>query len=62
LSATQILTLLNKVFVLRVARAQETLAIPALPPEPSSLVGRLKKPGVIVLVLILLIALLWLVM
>ena len=58
LSATQILTLLNKVFVLRVARAQETLAIPALPPEPSSLVGRLKKPGVIVLVLILLIALL----
>ncbi|QFG76450.1 flagella biosynthesis regulator Flk [Raoultella planticola] len=43
LSATQILTLLNKVFVLRVARAQETLVIPALPPEPASLAGRLKS-------------------
>jgi hypothetical protein len=62
LSATQILTLLNKIFVLRVARAQDTLAIPALPPEPSSLARRLKKPGVIVLVLMLLLALLWLVM
>jgi hypothetical protein len=44
LSATQILTLLNKVFVLRVARAQDA-GHPALPPEPSSLARRLKKPG-----------------
>ncbi|HHG8772398.1 TPA: flagella biosynthesis regulator Flk [Raoultella planticola] len=62
LSATQVLTLLNKVFVLRVARAQETLAIPALQPEPSSLPARFNKPWVILLAAIVLLGLLWLAM
>lgn len=35
LSPAQILALLNKVFVLRVARAQETLAIPQEEPAPT---------------------------
>lgn len=59
LSASQILTLLNKVFVLRVARAQETLAIPSLQTEATPLSARLKKPWLILLALAAL-ALIWL--
>ena len=62
LSSTQVLTLLNKIFVLRVARAQETLAIPPLPPEPASLIERLKKPWLILLTALVLLGLVWLLM
>ncbi|VTM21691.1 flagella biosynthesis regulator [Raoultella terrigena] len=59
LSSSQILTLLNKVFVLRVARAQETLAIPSLQTEATPLSARLKKPWLILLALAALV-LIWL--
>jgi hypothetical protein len=60
LSAAQLLTLLNKIFVLRVARAQETLAIPPVQAPPASPWLVLKKPWVIVAAIVVL-ALLWLV-
>ena len=61
LSAAQLLTLLNKIFVLRVARAQETLAIPPVQAPPASPWLVLKKPWVIALAAIVVLALLWLV-
>lgn len=61
LSAAQLLTLLNKIFVLRVARAQETLAIPPVQAPPASPWLVLKKPWVIALAVIVVLALLWLV-
>ena len=60
LSAAQLLTLLNKIFVLRVARAQETLVIPPVQAPPSSLRLACKKPWVITLTLIVVFGLLWL--
>lgn len=60
LSAAQLLTLLNKIFVLRVARAQETLVIPPVQATPSSLRLACKKPWVIALTLIVVFGLLWL--
>lgn len=62
LSSTQVLALLNKIFVLRVARAQETLAIPPLPPEPASHMERLKKPWMILLAVLVVLGLIWLLM
>lgn len=61
LSAAQLLTLLNKIFVLRVARALETLAIPPVQAPPASPWLVLKKPWVIALAVIVVLALLWLV-
>ncbi|WP_163276786.1 flagella biosynthesis regulator Flk [Klebsiella aerogenes] len=60
LSPAQLLMLLNKIVVLRVARAQETLAIPAVQAPPSSPWLVFKKPWVIVLTLIVVLGLLWL--
>ncbi|TLV16129.1 flagella biosynthesis regulator Flk [Klebsiella indica] len=62
LSAAQLLTLLNKIFVLRVARAQETLTIPPVQSPPASPRRVFKKPWVIALTLIVLLILLWLMM
>ena len=58
LSPAQILALLNKVFVLRVARAQETLAIPQEEPAPRR--AWAAKPWQLALGAVVLLLVLWL--
>ena len=58
LSPAQILALLNKVFVLRVARAQETLAIPQ--EEPVTRRTWAAKPWQLALGAVVLLLVLWL--
>jgi hypothetical protein len=62
LTSPQVLTLLNKVFALRVARAQATLLISPVEPTPVSQAVYSKKAWAIAIAILVAIILLWLVL
>ncbi|MEQ0079531.1 flagella biosynthesis regulator Flk [Klebsiella sp. JN_Kp120] len=62
LTSPQVLTLLNKVFALRVARAQATMAITLVEPLPAPHAVYSKKAWTVAIALLVVIILLWLVL
>ncbi|WP_164514944.1 flagella biosynthesis regulator Flk [Klebsiella aerogenes] len=62
LTSPQVLTLLNKVFALRVARAQATMAITPVEPLPAPHAVYSKKAWTVAIALLVVIILLWLVL
>lgn len=62
LTSPQVLTLLNKVFALRVARAQATMVVTPVEPAPAPHAVYSKKAWTLAIVLLIVIILLWLVL